>query len=67
MLAVVATVASLLWFLMAGWGKGLYMFIALQGPGAVLDLDIRIRNHLSKRGLNIQRPYSKYGCQDAGQ
>lgn len=36
MIAVLATGASLLWFLMADWGKGLYAVI-LQGLGSVLD------------------------------
>lgn len=36
MLAVLATGASLLWFLMADWGKGLYA-VTLQGLGSILD------------------------------
>lgn len=67
MLAVLATGASLFVVLMADWGKGLYMLLPFRAPGLSLTFDIRIMNHLSGRGLNIQRPYSKYGCQDAGQ
>lgn len=36
MIAVLATGASLLWFFMADWGKGLYA-VTLQGLGSVLD------------------------------
>lgn len=44
---------------MAGWGKGLYTLLPFRALGLSLTFDIRIRYHLSGRGLNIRRPYLK--------
>lgn len=43
---------------MADWGKGLYTLLPFRALGLSLTSDIRIMNHLSEGGLNIQRPSS---------
>lgn len=58
MIAVLATGASLLWFFMADWGKGLYA-VTLQGLGSVLDREWTIsqeRLELSKILLKVWMP-----------